>query len=191
MSKIWTFMIIVSLVLAITVGNVGNITNIIMDSSALAVENIVKLAGMMCFWSGIFNILSSTNLVKKLSKFTSRVLKKLFSSGQMSDEAMENISLNVTSNVIGVGNVATVYGIKAVEELNKLNHDKNRANDNMIMFVLINTASIQLIPTGIITLRAMYHSKDVTCIVLPILIVSIVALTVGIIACKIVNKIIK
>lgn len=184
-------MIIVSLVLAITVGNVGNITNIIMDSSALAVENIVKLAGMMCFWSGIFNILSSTNLVKKLSKFTSRVLKKLFSSGQMSDEAMENISLNVTSNVIGVGNAATVYGIKAVEELNKLNHDKNRANDNMIMFVLINTASIQLIPTGIITLRAMYHSKDVTCIVLPILIVSIVALTVGIIACKIVNKIIK
>ena len=188
MSKIWTFMIIFSLIFAIVFGNIGNITNIIMDSSITVVNNILKLIGMMCFWSGIFNVLSRTSAIKQLSKGINKVVKKLFNPNSMSEEAMENISLNVTCNLIGIGNAATVYGIKSMEKLAGMNDNKEKANDNMTMFVLLNTASIQIIPTGIITLRAMYGSNNITCIVLPVILVTIVALLVGITSIKILNR---
>ena len=191
MSKIWCFMIIASIVVAFLWGDVAVVPNLIMESSITATENMVKLLGMTCFWSGMFNILQQTSLIDKLSKIITRCIRRLFKREEINDKAMENISLNMTCDMLGVGNAATVYGLKAIEELNKVNDDKTRANDSIIMFVILNAASIQLIPTGMITLRTMYNSQNPVEIVPWVWLVTIVALIVGIIACKVLNKIIK
>lgn len=191
MSKIWSFMIISAIVFSFIWGNIANVPNIIMESSVNATENIVKLIGMTCFWSGMFNILQKTSLIEKLSKIITGCIKKLFKKEEVNDNAMENISLNMTCDMLGVGNAATVYGLKAIEELNKENDDKTRANDSIIMFVILNAASIQLIPTGMITLRAMYNSQNPVEIVPWVWLVTVASLIVGIISCKILNKIIK
>ena len=191
MSKIWSFMIIASIVVAFAWGDVAGIPNIIMESSITATENIVKLIGMTCFWSGMFNILQKTSLIEKLSKLITISIKRLFKREEVNDKAMENISLNMTCDMLGVGNAATVYGLKAIEELNKENDDKSRANDSIIMFVILNAASIQLIPTGMITLSAMYNSKNPVEIVPCVWLVTVVTLIVGIISCKVLNKVIK
>lgn len=191
MSKIWSFMIIISIVVAFIWGNVSFIPDIIMNSSITATENIVKLIGMTCFWSGMFNILQKTSLINKLSMMITKCIKHLFKKEEVNDKALQNISLNMTCDMLGVGNAATVYGLKAIEELNKENDEKTRANDSIIMFVILNAASIQLIPTGMITLRAMYNSQNPVEIVPWVWLVTIVALIVGIISCKILNKVIK
>lgn len=191
MSKIWSFMIMTSIVVAFVCGSVGGVPDIIMESSITATENMVKLLGMTCFWSGMFNILEKTSLIDKLSKLITKCIKRLFKKEEVNDKAMENISLNMTCDMLGVGNAATVYGLKAIEELNKENNDKTRANDSIIMFVILNAASIQLIPTGMITLRSMYNSQNPVEIVPWVWLVTIVALITGIIACKILNKVIK
>ena len=191
MSKIWSFMIAISIAIAFICGNVSEVPNIIMESSVNATENIVKLIGMTCFWSGMFNILQKTSLIEKLSKLITMSIKGLFNKEEVNDKAMENISLNMTCDMLGVGNAATVYGLKAIEELNKENKEKERANDSIIMFVILNAASIQLIPTGMITLRAMYNSQNPVEIVPWVWLVTVAALIVGIVSCKILNKFIK
>lgn len=191
MSKIWSFMIIISIVVAFLFGNIGNLTDIIMETGVSATENIIKMIGMTCFWSGMFNILEKTSLIAKISNVLKKCIIKLFKKEEISEKAMENISLNMTCDMLGVGNAATVYGIKAIEELEKTNPDKEKASDNMVTFAVLNAASIQLIPTGMIALRSMYNSENPTCIVPYVWIVTLVALFVGIVMCKILNKVIK
>lgn len=191
MSKIWAFMIVFSIMAAIVFGNFGDITKHIMNASTDAVQNILKLAGMLCFWSGMFNIAKETSLLKRISGGLEPLIVKLFNKKEMTEEAKEAISLNIASNLIGVGNAATIYGIKGVEGLNKINKDKTKASDNMVLFVLINSASLQIIPTSIIMLRSVYSSKAPTCIVPAVWIVSLAAIIVGIISAKILNKIMK
>ena len=96
--------------------------------------------------------------------------------------------MNIASNVLGVGNAATVNGIKAMEELQKGNQIKELPNDNIATFVLLNTASVQLIPTSMIALRALYGSQNPSSIIYPVWIVTFIALIVGIISIKILNK---
>ena len=191
MSKIWAFMILISIVVAVLYGGVSNIPDIIMSSSVDATQNILKLVGMTCFWSGIFNILQKTSLIEKISKGITKCIKKLFNKEEVNDKAMENISLNMTCDMLGVGNAATVYGLRAIEELNKENNEKDRANDSIIMFVVVNAASIQIIPTGMITLRAMYNSASPTEIVPYVWLVTLVSFITGIVACKLLNKFMK
>lgn len=191
MSKIWSFMIIISIVVAFLFGNIGNLTDIIMETGVSATENIIKMIGMTCFWSGMFNILEKTSLIAKISNVLKKCIIKLFKKEEISEKAMENISLNMTCDMLGVGNAATVYGIKAIEELEKTNPDKEKASDNMVTFAVLNAASIQLIPTGMIALRSMYNSENPTDIVPYVWIVTLVALFVGIVMCKILNKVIK
>lgn len=191
MSKIWAFMIVFSIIVAIVLGTGGDIIKYIATGSTDAVQNIIKLTGMLCFWSGIFNIAKNTSLLENLSKLLTPIINRLFNKKEISHEAREAIGLNIASNIIGVGNAATIYGIKGIEELQKVSKDKTKASDNMVLFVLINAASIQLIPASIIMLRAMYGSKDPTSIVLAVWVVSIVTLIVGVISAKILNKVMK
>lgn len=191
MSKIWSFMIIISIIVAFVFGNIGNLTDIIMESGVSATENIVKMIVMTCFWSGMFNILEKTSLISKISNVLKKCVIKLFNKEEISDKAMENISLNMTCDMLGVGNASTVYGIKAIEELEKTNIDKEKASDNMVMFAVLNAASIQLIPTGMIALRTMYNSEAPAKIVPYVWLVTLAALFSGIVMCKILNKVIK
>ena len=188
MAKIWGGMLIVSIVVTMITGNVNIVIDSIMESSTNAIENVITLAGMMCFWSGIFNIFENTTILDKFSNIFKKFIFILFDKKKLNKKAIECISLNVTSNVVGIGNAATLNGIKAINALQEENDIKDIPNDNMTTFVLLNTASLQLIPTNIIALRSMYGSVNPTSIVIPVWIVTACSLVAGITAIKILNK---
>lgn len=188
MSKIWSFIIIFGIVVAMFLGNAEQVIDSVMAGSKASVENVISLAGMMCFWSGMFKILSETKVIKIFANKFSKVLNLLFDKKDLNDEAIQYMSLNITSNMIGVGNAATINGIKSIKELQKLNDKKERPNNNMTTFIVLNAASLQIIPTNMIALRSLYNSSDPSAIIIPIWIVTIVSLIVGIFAIKILNK---
>lgn len=188
MAKIWGTMLIISLVIAMITGNVNVVLDSVMQSSASAIENVITLAGMMCFWSGIFNIFENTSILDKFSNIFKKVIFILFDKKSLNKKAIDYISLNVTSNVIGIGNASTLNGIRAINALQEENDIKDIPNDNMTTFVLLNTASLQLIPTNIIALRSLYGSVNPTNIVIPIWIVTMCSLIAGITSIKILNK---
>jgi len=190
MSKIWSCIILISIVIAFLTGIPDVITSSVISESKTAVENIINLIGMMCFWSGIFKIFENTSLLDKLSNKVDKVVMRFFNKKELNEEAQKNMTLNITSNILGIGNAATVNGIKAIEAMASVNKS-DKPSDNMTKFVLINTASLQLIPTTVIALRSLYGSSNPTSILIPVWIVTIVSLTVGLISINILNKVIK
>lgn len=191
MSIIWSVMIIVSIVFTFFNGKADRLIELVTKASANSIENIITLAGMLCFWTGIFNILKHTSVVDRLANAVRPVLGKLFNKEEVDDEIMQDVALNVTSNAMGVGNAATVFSINAINKMQKKNKNKEKPNDSMTTFMLLNTASIQIIPTTIISLRAMYGSQNPGEIILAVWIVTIAALISGLATIKILNKVIK
>ena len=188
MSKIWGGMFIFSLIIAIAFGNFNTVLDSIMKSSVGSIENVITLAGMMCFWSGIFNIFENTSILEKFSNSLKKIIFLLFDKKSLNKKALNYISLNVTSNIIGIGNASTLNGIKAMQALQEENFNKDCPNNNMTIFAVLNSASLQLIPTNIIALRSLYNSSDPTGIVVPVWIVTMCSLIVGIISIKFLNK---
>ena len=191
MSKIWSIMMVFSVIFAVITGNVGSIINNVTTGAMNAVENVFTFMGMLCFWSGVFNILKNTSLINKLSKIITPVTGKLFSKDEVDDEILESIALNVTADALGAGNAATIYSVDAIKKMQVKNNEKDKLNDSMGMFIMLNTASIQIIPTTMISLRAVYGSENPLAIVVPVWIVTVFALTVGLFTMKILNKVIK
>lgn len=191
MSSIWSFMIIVSIIFCFILGKADMLIEYVTKASTNSIENIMTLAGMLCFWTGIFNILKHTTLIDKLSNFIKPIMYKLFNKSEVDEDAMQDVALNITSNAIGVGNAATAFGINAINKMQKNNKTKDKPNDSMTTFILLNTASIQIIPTTIISLRSMYGSQNSGEIILSVWIVTILSLVAGIVAIKILNKAVK
>lgn len=188
MSKIWAFMMIFSMAVAIFLGSPGDVISYIMEYSKISIQNILELAGIMCFWSGIFNIFENTSAVTKVSNFFNRFIFKIFDNTKLSEKAKEYMSLNIVTNILGIGNAATVNGINAMKEMQEQNDKKDVPSDNMATFVLVNTASLQLIPTSMIAMRAMYKSANPSSIIVPVWIVTIISLITGVTMIKILNK---
>lgn len=188
MSKVWGFMIIFSIVFSFINGSVSSFLNIVMDSCKASVDNILVLAGMMCFWNGMFNILENTSILEKISYKLKKILALLFDKKELNDNIVNYVSLNMASNIIGVGNASTINGIKAIKCMQEENPIKEIPSNNMTLFILLNTASIQLIPTNMIALRSMYNSANPTEILIPVWIVTIFSLIAGISMIKFLNK---
>jgi len=191
MSIIWSFMIIISIIFTFVTGSADKLIEYITKASSNSIENIITLAGMLCFWTGIFNILRHTPLIDKLANFVKPVTSKLFKKQEIDNEIMHDVALNVTSNALGVGNAATVFGINATKKMQEKNKNKEKPNDSMTAFILLNTASIQLIPTTIISLRVLYGSKNSGGIILAVWLVSLISLVIGIVAIKALNKVVQ
>ena len=186
MSKIWGAILIISIGFSFFTGTQEGILGIITQASYKSIENILVITGMTCFWAGIFNILKETKVISVISKVLKPLIIKIFPE-KLTNTELDNISLNMASNLIGVGNAATVYAVKTIEEMQKNNINKKQITANMELFVLINTASIQLIPTNMLSLRLLYGSNNPNLIIFPNLIISILSLVGGIIALKFIN----
>lgn len=187
MSKIWSSIIILSIAFSFIIGTTDGVVGIITRSSMSSIETILTIAGMTCFWSGMFNIFSKTRCIKVVSKLLNPVISKIFGN-TLSEKELENVSLNITSNVIGVGNAATVYGVKAMEEMQKNNGNKKEPSYKMSLFAVINTASVQLIPTSIISYRILYNSNNPNMIIIPNVIISFVSLLAGVVTYKLIER---
>ncbi len=188
LNYIWCGMIVVSFVTAIFTGRIEAVTNGAMEGAASAVDTCVGLLGSMCLWTGIAKIAENSGLVEVFAKLLRPVTKIIFPKLKANSAAMRAIVMNMVANILGMGNAATPLGITAMKELDKLNGRKSTASDEMCMFVVVNTASIQLIPATVISLRQMYGSQSPSEIVIPVWICSVLAVTIGVTAAKIFQK---
>lgn len=183
---LWPVFIIISIAYAIFSGNIENLNKSIFESTESAVNLTLTLLGMTCLWSGIMEVASKTQIIEYLSKILKPITKKLFSN--LNEKSYNNIIMNIIANILGLGNAATPLGLKAMNELQKENDNKDELSDNMIMLIVLNTASLQIIPTTIIAIRSSLGSTNPTKIIFPVWISTICAATVGIVCTKIVIK---
>ena len=185
---VWPFFIIISFSFAILSGNFENLNSSIFEGANDAVTLSINLLGSLCLWSGIMQIASDSSLVKKLSKLLSPILNFLFPSLITNNKIKKEISMNIIANILGLGNAATPLGLKAMESMQKENPKKDTLSNPMMMFIVINTASIQLIPTTVIAIRNSLNSQNPTSIIFPTWIATILAPISGIFVTKLLIK---
>ncbi|MFP5113451.1 nucleoside recognition domain-containing protein [Bacillaceae bacterium C204] len=172
---IWVFMTIVGFVFALINGTMAEVNKAIFDGAKEAVTLCIGLISVLVFWLGMMRIAEESGLLERLSRLFRPLVKRLFPDVPVSHPAMGYILSNMISNMFGLGNAATPLGIKAMEELKKLNGGKDSASRSMVTFLAINTASITIIPTTVIAIRMNYHSASPTEIVIPTIIATIIS----------------
>ena len=188
LNKIWPIFAISSIVFAICSGNITKLNDSIFSSIENAVTLTLTLLGNICFWNGIMNIASNTSLINKIQKFLNPILRKIFPNVNKDEKAHKEISMNIIANILGLGNAATPVGLQAMQTLQKKNKNKERLSDEMMMFIVLNTASIQIIPTTVIAIRTSLNSKAPTQIIFPVWLVTIITATITIWVTKIFIK---
>ena len=154
LNYIWLGMLAAGFILGIINGRVDEVTQAAFASAGRGVELCIGLLGIMCLWSGLMNISEKCGMIKTIAWLAKPVLKLLFPQIAKNNSAMGAIVMNLGANFLGLGNAATPLGIKAMEELQKVNVRKDTASDSMCMFVLLNTSAFQLIPTSVIAIRS-------------------------------------
>ena len=167
---IWGFFIVVGVLFSIINGS-GSITNSMLSSGSKAVDMILGIVPLMCLWLGTMKIAEVSGLLDIMSKKLSKIVKILFPEIPEGDKAVGYISSNVVMNMLGLGNAATPFGLKAMSELKRLNNNSDVASRSMITFLVINTASVTIVPTTVISLRLANGSINPTEIV-PITIIT-------------------
>lgn len=185
---IWPAFIIISFIYALISGNIEQTSNGIFDSAASAVELTLTFFGTICLWNGVMAIAKKTTLMQKLTKILQPIVKFLFPELKQNEKIKEEISMNMVANLLGLGNAATPLGLKAMETMQKENPQKDQLTNSMAMFIVINTASLQIIPTNVIAIRSSLGSSEPSSIILPVWIATIVAAIVGVTATKILMK---
>lgn len=185
---IWPAFIILSVGYAFFTGNIEKVSNGIFDSAESAVELTLTFFGTICLWNGVMQIAKQTSLMQKLTKFLKPLIHFLFPELKNHQKAKEDISINIVANLLGLGNAATPLGLKAMQTMQEENSKKDTLSNSMAMFIVLNTASLQLIPTNVIAIRSSLGSNSPSGIILQVWVATIVAAVVGITATKILEK---
>jgi len=159
------------------------------DGATSAVTLAIGLVGVMSLWLGLLKIAEKAGLVEKIARAARPIFRPLFPGVPEGHPAISAMLLNIAANMLGLGNAATPFGIKAMEELEKLNPTPGTATNAQVLFLAINTASLQLVPTTVIALRASAHSSDPAGILVPTLASTLCALTVAIAVAKLLERV--
>ena len=155
-------------------------------------KNVKKrLVSMLCLWGGVMEIADSSGITKGISKMLFPLMKMIFPRLRKEKDVLEAISMNVTANVLGLGNAATPLGLEAMRRLQQINPDTSQASDEMVVFVVMNTAAMHIIPTTVATLRGQYGSASPMSILPASFLTSFCALTVAIVCAKLGNRFIR
>lgn len=181
-------MIVIGIVGSIYFDNLQQLNTVILDEGSKAIEFTISLAAIMSLWMGIMNIAKESGLVDKIGAKINFILKKLFPQIPQNHKAMNYIIMNIILNMLGAGNGATSFGLKAMEELQTLNDKKDRASNEMVMFLVINISSIQLIPFTMLKIRADLGSVNPNEIIISTLVATTVSTIVAIVSCKIFER---
>lgn len=182
---IWPAFILISFLYGILKGNVEAINQSIFESAANAVQLCITFFGTICLWNGIMKIAQQTTCIQKLTKLLRPIIHFLFPEIKQNEKAKQEISMNMIANILGLGNAATPLGLKAMKTLQKENPQKDTISNTMAMFIVINTASLQLIPTTVIAIRSSLNSNNPTQIIFPVWGATMLATIAAVIATKI------
>ena len=188
LNKIWPFFIIISFIYAIYSGNIFNISNAIFESADQTVNLCLSMFGTICLWNGIMKIAVNTSLIEKLTKLLKPLIYFIFPEIKNDKKISKEISMNMVANILGLGNASTPLGLKAMESMQNQNTNKDKLSNSMAMFILVNTASLQIIPTTVISIRSSLGSQDPTKIILAVWIATIIAFITAITSGKILIK---
>ena len=181
-SWVWCVMILSSVGYGAVAGSLGELSQAAMDGAAQAVELSLTMAGTYMLWMGIMEIAQQSGMTQKMAKVLSYPLSPLFPGIRRDSDAMGAICLNISANVLGMGNAATPFGLRAMEKMHEITKSRV-ASDDMIMLIVINCSSVQLIPTSIIALRAAAGSLDPAGITIKIILATTATTVAGILMC--------
>lgn len=165
----------------------GQVTTAAIESAGTAVKLAIGLIGVMALWLGIMKVAEEAGIIKIIARIVRPITKRLFPSIPKDHPAIGSMIMNISANMLGLSNAATPLGLKAMEELDKLNPQKGRATDDMITFLVINTSAITLIPATAIAIRASLGSGNPQQIILPSIIAASMATIVGVTTVKIIQ----
>ena len=188
MNKIWICIFLVSIIYGGVTGRVESMSNAILNVPKETITLLITLVGSACFWSGLVKIMEEAGIVKWLCKKI-RPLFNLIMPHFKDEEALEYVSMNIAANVLGLGYGATPSGLKAIKRMQELNDgDKEEATDEMVTFLVLNTAGVTLLPTTVISIRKSYGSTSPTDFVLYAIIGTMMSCVFGLLADKILRK---
>ena len=175
MSTIWMLVICISVLFAVVNGRIDEFTKAMFEAGKASVEICLYLVGIVSLWLGITKILEDSGMMYKLSNFFQPAISFLFRKIPKGHSSITMITLNMLANFLGIGNAATPLGIKAMEDLQTLNPKPQTITFEMMLFIVINTSSIQLIPFTVIGLLANYGSKNPSWIFMPTFIATLIS----------------
>ncbi|HOJ09180.1 MAG TPA: nucleoside recognition domain-containing protein [Clostridiales bacterium] len=189
LNYIWFAMLVFGFIIGIMNGRIAEVTNAVIESSGDAIKLSINLLGIICLWSGLMKIAEKSGLVRNLASLVRPLIHFLFPDVPKNHPAAWTIIMNMSANILGLGNAATPLGLKAMEELQKLNPAKHSVSNDISMFLVLNTASLQLIPTSVIAIRAQAGSANPAEIISSVWIASVCAATCGVISVKLLSRI--
>lgn len=187
MTVIWTGMVVISILCGLATGRGPEVAAAAVEGTSAAVQLALSIAGMLCLWTGVMEVMRRSGLADKLSQMLGPVLRRLFPQAARDKETMDSISANVSANLLGLGSAATPLGLEAARRLAR--RSPGVASDSLCMLVVCNTASIQLIPTTVASVRAAQGCAAPFDILPAVWLASSLSVGVGILACIIFSKI--
>lgn len=185
-SYIFSAMLLISLICGAATGKLNETVNAAFDGAEFAVGFIISMLGTMCFWTGFLKIAERSSISKKTAKLLSPLINRLFK--DESEKSKEYIALNMTANMLGMGNAATPMGINAMKEMEKTNSTPTLPSSGMRLLVAMNTASVQIMPTTILSLRTAAQSASPEKIIPLIWIASLGGFASAVISAKAMDK---
>ena len=188
MTVLFTGMVVLSVLFGLLTGRMDAVSTAAITSCGKGVELVLSLLGAMCLWSGVMEVARKAGLTELLSRLFSPVTRRLFRGIRPKGKAMEAITMNLAANLLGLGNAATPLGITAMQEMAKEEWSGKVATNNMILFVVLNTASLQVIPTNLILLRTQAGSQNPAELIPAVWLASLASILVGVTAAKLLER---
>lgn len=185
---IWAGMILVGIVVAVFTGNIEAVTESAMNSAQTAVDISLGLVGIMTLWLGIMKIAEDSGFVEALARGLKPIMIRLFPDVPAEHPAMGAIIMNIAANMLGLGNAATPFGIKAMQELQTLNNTNDTATNAMVTFLAINTSAVTLIPVNTIAILNSAGATNATSIIGPTLVATTISTVVAVFIAKAFSK---
>lgn len=190
---IWAFMLLVGIIYGAFTGQMKAITDGALDSAGEAITLCITMLGVMALWSGLMEIARASGLIARMTAGLSPFITFMFPRIPRGHKARDYISTNLIANILGLGWACTPAGLKAMEELSKLEKERTGkqqtvASKEMCTFLILNISSLQLIPVNMIVYRTQYGSADATAIIMPAILVTLFSTTIAVIYCKIMEK---
>ena len=182
------FFLIIGCLYGLFTGNINSINDVLINSGKNSIELIFSMIPLLCLWLGLMKIAEESGMVFKISRLMSKIIHPIFPELKKDSDAISYISTNIVMNMLGLGSGATPFGLKAMDELKKENDNSDVASRSMITFLVINTASVTLIPTTVISFRVLNGAREPTDILLAVIITTILSCAFGLVIDRLVYR---
>ena len=185
---IWLGLIVLAVIVAGFNGHMGELSTAAFDAAKTAVQLSIGLIGIMALWLGLMKLAEEAGLVQMLARLVRPLLRRVFPDVPKDHPALGSMTANIAANMLGLGNAATPLGLKAMQDLQELNPDKETATNAMVTFIVINATSVTIIPATIIGLRSAAGAVNPSSIIVPSIIATTVSTVTGVIVAKLLER---